>query len=193
VPRPAAAISPPLFPKTAINIIDPEGHPLRNDNVTNFGYVGDGDGLTPPEQYVCYHPFDTNDPTPINAGEETQFINVNTGLWCRLAPYTSKSNTICSTQAMLCDQSSMGTATVLKYTGDGLAYNGVPLVREPVTNTLVLSSDTSCKVPYGEVLQFPPGEMSGKCMPLCTRNMVQYEAQTTSDTLAPIPNDKTNF
>jgi hypothetical protein len=59
---------------------------------------------------------------------------------------------------MLCDQDDASDATVLTYTGLGLAYIGVLLVQQPVTSTLVLSSDPACSVPGGDRFTFPPGE-----------------------------------
>jgi hypothetical protein len=40
--------------------------------------------------------------------------------------------------------------------GNGLSYNGVPLVQTPGTGTLVRSSDPACKVPDGDKFTFPP-------------------------------------
>ncbi len=163
-------MKPPLKPLVPLNILGKDGYPLRNDNTTNFGYIGKGNGTTPPEMYTAYHPGNEDNPTPINAGETTIFKNIETGLWCRLAPFTPQ--TTCLTRGMLCDQSSPSSATVLTYTGDGLTYNGVPLVQQPVTRTLVLSSDPACSEPGGEKFKFPPSKhQPGGCarsMPICS-------------------------
>ncbi len=151
-----AAPFPPLTPIIPLNIINGTGYPTRNDNGTNFAYVGKGNGTSPPEMYTAYHPGNEDDPTPINAGETTILKNVETEKYCRLAPLVPQ--TTCNTQGMLCDQLEPSTATILTYTGTGLAYNGVPLVQLPVTGTLVLSSDRKCREPGGDKFTFPPGE-----------------------------------
>jgi hypothetical protein len=144
-----------------VNIVTPDGDPVRTDDVPTFTRVGNGTGDTPPEQYVAYHPDNPLDPTPISRGNTTIFRNVQTGLWCRLAPYTgSVANSACKTQGVLCDQSDMADATILTYEGTGLSHNGVPLVQLPGSGTLIVSSDTSCSVPGGDILKFPPGGAS---------------------------------
>jgi hypothetical protein len=162
-----AAPFPPLTPLIPLNLLNRTGYPVRNDNPTNFAYVGKGNGTTPPEMYIAYHPGNEDNPTPINAGETTIFKNIETGLWCRLAPFTPQ--TTCNTQGMLCDQASPAKATILTYTGNGLTYNGVPLVQLPVSGTLVLRSDPQCGAPGGEKLTFPPGEARGRHV-LCLQN-----------------------
>lgn len=144
-----------------VNIIDPDGNPVRNDQVGNFSRVGTGTGTTPPEQFVFFHPDQPLDPSPISQNETTVFKNVHTGLWCRLAPYTSRASSACSTQGVLCDQGAAADATVLTYTGTGLSFNGVPLVKEPGSATLLLSADPACATPGGEIFTFPPGEWAG--------------------------------
>ncbi len=134
---------------------------MRNDNLTNFAYVGTGIGITPPEQYVAYRPANNIDPTPIQPGETTIFKNQETRKWCRLAPFTP--STTCLTQGMLCDQDSPGTATVFTYTGTGLQVGGVPMVQEATTGSLVLTSEPTCSDPGGEKLVFPPGRPLPYC------------------------------
>ena len=140
---------------------------MRNDNRTNFAYVGSGDGMTPPEIYNAFHPGDMTDVSPIFPTNPTILRNQQTGLYCRLAPFSPQ--TTCLTQGMLCDQSSPSTATVMTYTGTGLAYQGTPLVQEPTTGSLVLSSNPACSVPGGDRQTFPPGDRRvatiGCCMP----------------------------
>jgi hypothetical protein len=146
---------PDLPPITPINIIGKYGYPVRNDNITNFGYVGKGNGSTSPETYYATRPGDPTSTDPIKPGESTVFKNEQTGLYCRLAPYGASGPSVtCPGQGMLCDQASPSTATVLTYTGTGVAYNGVSLSQEPGTGTLVLSSSASCQGP--DTFTFPP-------------------------------------
>ncbi len=61
---------------------------MRNDNTSNFAYVGPNDGLQQaPELYTAYRPANASDPTPIQPGETTQLRNAQTGLYCRLASF----------------------------------------------------------------------------------------------------------
>jgi hypothetical protein len=69
----------------------------------------------------------------------------------------------CVDRGVLCDQDTASAATNLTFTGDGLKYNGVPLVVSPGSRTLVLSADPSCMEPAGDKFDFPvapppPGE-----------------------------------
>ena len=165
----AVAPHPPLTPNVPINIIGPSGDPVRNDNRTSFSRVGNGNGTTPPEQYVPYHPGSPSDTTPISRGETVIFRNVHTGLWCRLAPFSGAGtgSTQCNTQGVLCDKGSMADATTITYEGTGLSYNGVPLVQLPGSGTLVLSSDASCSVPGGDSFEFPPGKLHRRLLCSC--------------------------
>ena len=135
---------------------------MRNDNLTNFAYVGPNDGQQqPPEVYYAFRPANASDPTPIQPGETTYLKNEQTGKYCRLAPLTgiTVSPSTCLTQGMLCDLDSPAGATNMTYTGSGLSYNGVPLVQIPPTNTLVLSADPACTVTGGSTLSFPPAAL----------------------------------
>jgi hypothetical protein len=171
---PAAPLK-PIPPLTPLNILDKTGYPLRNDNTTNFGYVGNGNGTTPPEQYIAYHAGNEDNPSPIKPGQTTIFQNVETGMWCRLAPFTPQQG--CNTQGMLCDQESSATATVLTYTGLGLIYGGVALVQQPGTKTLVLSNDPACSVPDGDRLTFPPGaSVRTRRLPVLQMRLLQLPA-----------------
>jgi hypothetical protein len=147
---------------------------VRNDNLTNFAYVGPNDGKQqPPEIYSAYRPENPNDPTPIPPGGTAQLKNAQTGKYCRIAqlpatyplsqPIASSGArhllqvpSSCATQGVLCDQDTISTASVLTYTGTGMSYNGVPLVQSPNSKTLLLSSDPACTVPGGDKLTFPP-------------------------------------
>jgi hypothetical protein len=145
-----------------LKILDKDGHPVRNDNATNFAYVGPNDGKDDPQEiYLCYRPANPSDPTPIQPGETTQLKNAQTSKYCRLAqlPPGLVSPTACNTQGVICDQDTLATATVLTYTGSGLSFNGVPLVEVPPSKTLVLSADPACTVPGGDKLTFPPATL----------------------------------
>ena len=162
---------------------------MRNDNLTNFAYVGPEDGITqPPEVYMAYRPSSPTNTTPIQPGETTQLMNMQTGKYCRIAqlpanyplnkpgsrPQRTPSSvssagsgrhllqvpSSCITQGVLCDQDTIATASILTYTGTGMSYNGIPLVQSPNTNTLVLSADPACTVPGGDKLSFPPATLS---------------------------------
>ncbi len=179
-----AAPLPPLTPLVPLNLLNGTGYPVRNDNVTNYAYVGKGDGKTPPEMYIAYRPGRLDSPDPIMAGETTIFKNIETGLWCRLAPFSPQAT--CRIQGMLCDQSSPSGATILTYTGTGLAFQGTPLVQQPVTGTLVLSSDPSCREPGGDKFTFPPAPLP-PLTPLEPLNLLDREGY-------PVRNDNTtNF
>ncbi len=63
---------------------------MRNDNLTNFAYVGPNDGQQqPPEVFYAFRPADPADPTPIQPGETAQLKNAQTGKYCRIAALTS--------------------------------------------------------------------------------------------------------
>ncbi len=50
-----------------------QGFPLRNDNLTNFAYVGNDDGKSPPEQYNAFHADQPSNSNPILPGMTTYF------------------------------------------------------------------------------------------------------------------------
>jgi hypothetical protein len=53
----------------------------RNDNLNNYAYVGNGNGTTPPEQYLAFHANNIgNTINPIKPGETTLLQNVQTGM-----------------------------------------------------------------------------------------------------------------
>lgn len=160
-PPPALPSKPVLTPGTPVNIVGPSGGLVRNDNTTSMAYVGAGDGTSLAEQYSFFHSAQPSDLSPIIPGKMTYISNALTGLFCRLAP-ASPAGTVpagCpANQAMVCDQRSASTATVLSYNGNGLAYQGTPLVQAPGTSTLLLSSDPACSIANGSSLSFvPPG------------------------------------
>ncbi len=120
-------------------IVAPSGYPVRNDNLTNYAYVGGGSGTTPPEQYLAYHADNTGDRSPIEPGQTLRLQSAETGMWCQLRPLPSNATQI----GMICDQLSPDTATVMTYTGDGLSYNGVRLVATGGPGTTLLLENTT--------------------------------------------------
>ena len=136
----------PIQPLTPLNIISPTGKYVRNDNATDPAYVGNGNGLTPPEQYVAYHP-NLTDPSNIDPYESMLLQSVETGLWCQLRALPSNGSRI----GMICDQPTPGTATVMTYTGSGLSYNGIDLVASAPGQPLLLENTTSAPVAGGSV------------------------------------------
>ena len=156
-----ALTGPPIPPDTPLKILAPTGNPVRNDNLTNYAYVGNGNGTTPPELYLAYHAGDLGDRNPIQPGQTTKLQNEQTGMWCQLRSLPSNATQI----GMICDQPTPDTATVMTYTGDGLAYNGVQLVAPggPGT-TLQLANTTLTPVvgPTADNLTFVPVVPTGR-------------------------------
>jgi hypothetical protein len=84
---PPPPAGPPITPIIPINLVDQSGYPVRNDNLTNYAYVGPNDGVQqPPEVYYAYHPQNPADTSPIDPGETAQLKNAQTGKYCRIAP-----------------------------------------------------------------------------------------------------------
>jgi hypothetical protein len=76
----------PLTSGSPLNILAPNGYPVRNDNSSSPAYVGKGDGTSDPELYLAYSsqtPSDTG--TPIQPGTTTVIKSKASGLYCRLA------------------------------------------------------------------------------------------------------------
>jgi hypothetical protein len=115
---------------------------VRNDNVSNYAYVGNGTGSSSPEQYLAFHAGNLTDTSAIDPFETAVLKNVQTGLWCRLAPLPSNSTQI----GMICDQATAATGTVMTYTGDGLQYNGIALVSVGPGQPLLLENTTATAV-----------------------------------------------
>jgi hypothetical protein len=173
---------PPITPLTRINILDASGRPLQNDNATSFAYFSStGSVDDPAAMYIAYRPQNPSDATPIQPGEALQLLHQLTGKYCRLADLPAglvsppqvvaqdaslrlqarRLALACIAQGLICDQDSVVTATVLTFTGTGLAFNGVPLMVMPPSNTLVLSSDPSCASPGSSQLTFRPVSRRG--------------------------------
>ena len=70
---PALPAGPAAPPRTRFPRVPTAGFPLRNDNLTNFGYVGNGDGQSTPEQYNAFHADDPSNSDPIMPGMTTYF------------------------------------------------------------------------------------------------------------------------
>jgi hypothetical protein len=114
--------------------------------------VSPGTGLTAPEQFVAYDPLNLTDTTPTQPGETTILKNTATGMYCQLRGMPTNQTQM----AMYCDQPTPATATVMTYTGDGLAYQGVPLVSTGPGQPLLLANTTSSPVgPTAGSLTFP--------------------------------------
>ena len=69
---------------------------------------------------------------------------VQTGMWCQLRPLPSNTSQI----GMICDQPTAATATVMTYTGSGLAYNGIDLVASGPGLPLLLENTTALASAY---------------------------------------------
>ncbi len=172
----------PITPIIPINLLDQNGDPVRNDNLTNFAYVGPNDGQQQaPEVFFAYHPANPADPSPIDPGETAQLKNAQTGKYCRItqlpagyalnqpvqALFSASSGnrhllqtpSSCTTQGIICDQDTIAGATILTYTGNGMSFNGVPLVQSPIRKTLLLSADPACTVPGGDKITFAPAAL----------------------------------
>jgi hypothetical protein len=167
----------PITPLQPINILDDDsGRPLHVDNATSFAYISSTGGTGDPSaMFIAYRPGNPYDATPIQPGEALQLQSQQTGKYCRLAdlPVVSSPQVVaqgastrnlarrrqaiaCSIQGLICDQDSIATATVLTFTGTGLAYTSVPLAAMQPSNTLALSLDPSCASPGSTQLTFPP-------------------------------------
>jgi hypothetical protein len=122
----------------------PGGELVRNDNTTSYAYVGNGTGISPPEQYLAFHDGDLTNSSLIQPYETTVLQSVETGLWCQLRPLPSNTSQI----GMICDQPTAATATVMTYTGSGLAYNGIDLVASGPGLPLLLENTTALASAY---------------------------------------------
>ena len=81
---------------------------------------------------------------------------MQTGQWCQLRPLPSNTSQI----GMICDQPTPDTATVMTYTGSGLAYNGVDLVASGAGQPLLLENTTALAV-TNDTLAFVPVTVLG--------------------------------
>jgi hypothetical protein len=79
-------------------------------------------GSTAAEQFTLALPPGTPG-TTIFPGNASILRSVLTGKYCKLVQWRTD-----GTQVVVCDQVDPGLATVLTYTGNGLAYKGLPLV-----------------------------------------------------------------
>ena len=106
---------PPLPANSPINVLGPNGYPVRNDNSSSNGeaYLGAGNGTTPPEIYTASHPDALGSNVPILPGQSAILTNEATGMYCQLRGLPSNSSQL----GMFCDQPTPATATVMTYTG----------------------------------------------------------------------------
>jgi hypothetical protein len=111
---------------------------VRNDNLTNWAYVGSGTGKTDPEVYLAYHAVDLGNRSLIQPGETALLQNQQTGQWCQLRGLPSNASQI----GMVCDQPTPATATVVRYMGDGLSHAGIALVASGPGQPLLLANTT---------------------------------------------------
>jgi hypothetical protein len=82
---------------------------------------------------------------------------LQTGMWCQLRPLPSNTSQI----GMICDQPTAATATVMTYTGSGLAYNGIDLVASGPGLPLLLENTTAVAI-TNDTLTFVPVEVLGE-------------------------------
>lgn len=68
----------------------------------------------------------------------------------------------CSPQGLSCDLPSSGSAARLTYTGEGLKYQGQPLVQVPSSRLLVTSAVAACLTPGSGNFSFVPAK-NGAC------------------------------
>jgi hypothetical protein len=115
---------PPLPPITPITIQDPRGNYVRVQNSSDFAWVGNGTGKTPPETFYAYHSNNTGDTTPIMPGQTTILKSDQTGLYCRIQAYNG------TDQGMICDVTDPLQASVFTYNYMGLEYNGTQLLAD---------------------------------------------------------------
>jgi hypothetical protein len=70
------APGPSLLPDRPLNLLGSiKGRPVRNDASSSPAYLGGGDGSTPPEQYLAYHPADPSSTEPISPGSPALLKN----------------------------------------------------------------------------------------------------------------------
>ena len=127
----------PGIPLTIFTLGQP-GTTVRVNSQPDLAATGSGSGSTTPEQFYAYNPASITDTTPIKGGQTTILRSKQTGLYCRLATVPGSSQ-----KGMMCDASTPASATVLTFTGSGLAYNGVPLAPTGPNQTLVLDASAS--------------------------------------------------
>jgi hypothetical protein len=139
---------PPLPPITPITIQDPSGNYVRVQNSSDFAWVGNGTGKTPPETFYAYHSNNTGDTTPIMPGQTTILKSDQTGLYCRIQAHNG------TDQGMICDVSDPLQASVFTYNYMGLEYNGTQLLADTMGDPLLM------KVPGpGDALVLEPAMM----------------------------------
>jgi hypothetical protein len=129
----------PIPPDTGLAIQTASGAYVRSDNLTSWAYAAAGSGTTDPETFLAYHSAALGDRSLIVPGEPVLLQSQQTGQWCRLAPLPG-SPTLTS---MVCDQLTPDLATVMVYTGKGLAFNGTRLEASGPGQLLLLPNSST--------------------------------------------------
>jgi hypothetical protein len=139
-----ASTGPDVPTNEAIHIYNPsnssgcQGY-VHTSNTTDYARTANGTGFSAAETYMVYNPANPSSTMPIQAGDTAAFMSVQTGKYCRLAPLPSNA----SLTGMVCDVSSLGSASIITYTGRGLAFNNTPLVPTGPVCTLVLDANAN--------------------------------------------------
>jgi hypothetical protein len=144
----------------------------RNDNSTNFAYVGPGPGYTPPEQYYAYDPTNLTDPTPIQPGQKAILKSNQTGMYCRIALFDAATDE----WGMLCDQPTPDTASWFTYEYRGLTYNNTPLVASGPGEPLLLQTGNVTGDTLTPIL-YPTGEAAATSL----RSLADLETATDTN------------
>jgi hypothetical protein len=120
-------------------------------------------GSNPAEQFVLTSPSGSGT-APIVPGTSTYVQSVATGMYCRVVPGTTANS-----QEIKCDQPTPATATLMTYTGSGLAYDGMTLGtsgpgkpatvnRGPPVNPLNPAPEVNISGPGVDAMLITPGE-----------------------------------
>ncbi len=67
----------------------------------------------------------------------------------------------CFTQGLVCDQPT--ASTNFTFTGEGMEYQGQPLVQSYNTYTLLFTNISTCTLVGGDVYMFAPATTAGRC------------------------------
>jgi hypothetical protein len=115
-----------------------------------------------------YHPGDPFNASKVKPNDPAIFYNSAAAEYCRIKqiPDQDRPAGTCSPFCIVCDAAPVN-ATVFLYLGNGLSYNGRPLVQVPNSRILIYDDTLSCissvSTPY---LKFPPAlrcELCGEC------------------------------
>jgi hypothetical protein len=120
-------------------------------------------GSNPAEQFMLT-PTTGSSTAPVLPGTSTYVQSVATGMYCRVVPGTTANS-----QEIKCDQPTPATATLMTYTGSGLAYDGMTLGtsgpgkpatvnRGPPVNPLNPAPEVNISGPGVDAMLITPGE-----------------------------------